>query len=321
MNPRRTYTSDFVFLTQNYSTGFVAENCIEVLRAINKLIGTDKYNWSHHIGIPMESEISLCGSDQTFVIVGDTHRPWRVTPDELNLIKPAVRNAARVCVVGAGVFVLLAVGFLKMQPAAIHPQFQTSVRESGYLADFINETTCHHQALSSAISAVSAIKMMVDLVGLYEGGFTKNALREHLGLTAVTENYQSKEHWRYKRLAEGNTLVCEALDIMLNHLEDTLTIGQVSNIMGVSTRQLERSFSIKLSHSPLYIYRNLRLERAHALLEQTDLPISEISLACGFSTNALLSKWYRQKFGAMPAQTRKAAFVGKCEMANKKAEG
>ncbi len=98
---------------------------------------------------------------------------------------------------------------------------------------------------------------------------------------------------------------------MLDHLEDTLTVAQVAKIMGVSARRLERSFGDKLGRSPLCVYRDLRLERAHALLEQTALPISEISLACGFSTPSLLSKWYRQKFGALPAHTRKATFIGK----------
>lgn len=311
LNSSRSLTTDFVFLTQDRSACFIAESCIEVLRTANQLIGAEKYSWSHHIGVPMESETSLCGPDQTFVIVGGTHTPWQITPDQLSRIKPAVRNAARVGIVGSGIFVLLAAGVLRTQRAAIHPQFQTSVRESGYLADFNNETTCHHKTLSSAISAVAAIKMVVELVGAREGGFAENALREHLGLTAPAQNNQSQEHWRYKRMAEGNAVVCEALDIMLNHLEDTLTVGQVASIMGVSARRLERSFGDKLSRSPLYVYRDLRLERAHALLEQTALPIAEISLACGFSTTALLSKWYRQKFGELPTHTRKAAFIGK----------
>lgn len=312
LNSSRSLTTEFVFLSQDASVSFVTESCIEVLRTANHLIGNDKYRWAHHIGIPKEIDNSLCGPHQTFVLVGGTHAPWLITPDQLSRIKPAIRNAARVGVIGAGVFVLLAAGVLKTQRAAVHPQFHVSVRESGYLADFAETTTCHHKTLSSAISSVAAIAMLVELIGAREGGYTESALREHLGLVPPAEKTQSKEHWRYKRLAEGNMVVCEALDIMVDHLEDTLTVGQVARIMGVSARRLERSFGDKLSRSPLYVYRDLRLERAHALLEQTALPISEISLACGFSTTALLSKWYRQKFGALPAHTRKAAFIGKC---------
>lgn len=234
-----------------------------------------------------------------------------MTPDQLSRIKPTIRSAARVGIIGAGVFVLLSAGVLKTQQAAIHSQFKFSAHESGYVADFHSGTTCHHKTLSSAISSFAAINMLVVLSGAHEGGYTENALREHLELTAPAEKTQSKQHWRYKRLADGNRAVCEALQIMLDDLEDTVTVGQVAHIMGVSARRLERSCGDKLGRSPLYVYRDRRLERAYVLLEQTALPISEISLACGFSTTALLAKGYRQKFGALPADTRKAAFIGK----------
>jgi len=43
----RSLTTDFVFLTQEASSIFVTESCIDVLRTANQLIGQDKYSWSH----------------------------------------------------------------------------------------------------------------------------------------------------------------------------------------------------------------------------------------------------------------------------------
>ena len=192
LNSSRSLTTEFVFLSQDASVSFVTESCIEVLRTANHLIGNDKYRWAHHIGIPKEIDNSLCGPHQTFVLVGGTHAPWLITPDQLSRIKPAIRNAARVGVIGAGVFVLLAAGVLKTQRAAVHPQFHVSVRESGYLADFAETTTCHHKTLSSAISSVAAIAMLVELIGAREGGYTESALREHLGLVPPSEKPSPK---------------------------------------------------------------------------------------------------------------------------------
>jgi len=61
----------------------------------------------------------------------------------------------------------------------------------------------------------------------------------------------------------------------------------------------------------LQVYRSLRLEQAEKLLIQTELSISEISVACGFSNVTLLTKWYRQKFGIQPSIARKKSFIGK----------
>ena len=113
-------------------------------------------------------------------------------------------------------------------------------------------------------------------------------------------------------MAEGNPVVGEALDIMLDHLEDTLTVGQIASVMAVSPRRLERSFGEKLQKSPLQVYRSLRLEQAEKLLMQTELSISEISVACGFSNVTLLTKWYRRKFGVQPSIARKKSYIGKC---------
>ena len=74
---------------------------------------------------------------------------------------------------------------------------------------------------------------------------------------------------------------------MQDHLEDTLTVDQIVEVMAVSPERLERSFGEKIQQSPLQVYRSLRLEQAKKLLIQTELPISEISVACGFS------KWNR----------------------------
>ena len=115
----------------------------------------------------------------------------------------------------------------------------------------------------------------------------------------------------YKKLAEGNWVISEALDIIQNHLENTLTVGQIAEVMAVSFKRLERSFSEKIQRSPLQIFQSSRLEQAEKLLMQTDVPKSEISIACGFSNVTLLTKWYHQKLGVQPSLTRRKAFKGK----------
>ena len=161
------------------------------------------------------------------------------------------------------------------------------------------------------MSPAAGIEMMIDLVGALDGSFIASALRAQLGLSSDHSITRSREHWYYKRMAEGNPVVSEALDIMLDHLEDTLTVGQIASVMAVSPRRLERSFGEKLQKSPLQVYRSLRLEQAEKLLMQTELSISEISVACGFSNVTLLTKWYRRKFGVQPSIARKKSYIGK----------
>lgn len=153
--------------------------------------------------------------------------------------------------------------------------------------------------------------MIIQIVAAQDSAFIATALRAQLGLTLNISISRSREHRQFKRPAEGNRVVNEALDIMQDHLEDTLTVDQIVEVMAVSPERLERSFGEKIQQSPLQVYRSLRLEQAKKLLIQTELPISEISVACGFSNGTVLTKWYRQKFGVQPSLARKKAHTGK----------
>ena len=176
--------------------------------------------------------------------------------------------------------------------------------------EFETNAVCHHNALSSAIGPVAAIRMIVDLVGARDGEFTRVALSRYLGLSEPKAERLSDEHWRYKRLAQGDDVISDALQIMLDHLEDTLSVSQIADILDVSPRKLERGFSEFLGQTPLKVYRDLRLERVHKLLAQTSMPISEVSVACGFSSVTLMKKWFHKKYQVLPCDVRRHAFTG-----------
>jgi AraC family transcriptional regulator len=50
--------------------------------------------------------------------------------------------------------------------------------------------------------------------------------------------------------------------------------------------------------------RRLRIERATALLRDTRMPIAEIALVCGFSSQAHLTTMFRKTVGTTPRRFR-----------------
>ena len=105
-------------------------------------------------------------------------------------------------------------------------------------------------------------------------------------------------------------MISDALQIMEDHIEDTLSVSQVAEIIGISARKLERGFADKLGRSPLKVYRDLRLDRAHDLVSQTALPFGEVAIACGFSNVTLMKRWFQGKYGEPPCDVRRRAFNG-----------
>ena len=53
------------------------------------------------------------------------------------------------------------------------------------------------------------------------------------------------------------------------------------------------------------IYYSLRLERAHALLNETNMPITEIAAAIGFKSASHLSRQFKAKYNISPTSFRK----------------
>ena len=94
---------------------------------------------------------------------------------------------------------------------------------------------------------------------------------------------------------------------MRNHLADPLDLTQLSQLTGVSTRQLNRLFYDHLKVSPMTFCRDLRLKKARALLEKSALSVMDIALATGFTDPAHFSRTFSAKFGKSPSKLRKAA--------------
>ena len=89
-------------------------------------------------------------------------------------------------------------------------------------------------------------------------------------------------------------------------IEAPLDRKAMARFAGVTERHLDRLFSTHLGSTFTAEYRRLRLDRARALLQQSALAISEIAVACGYSTPAHFARCYRQQYGMAPSAARRA---------------
>jgi len=97
-----------------------------------------------------------------------------------------------------------------------------------------------------------------------------------------------------------------AIELMLDHMEELLPIQEIADRVGMSTRQLERLFKQELNTSPLKFYRAQQLDLGWRLIEDTNMQISEISVACGFMSTSSFATLFKDKFGQTPMAFRKS---------------
>jgi len=103
--------------------------------------------------------------------------------------------------------------------------------------------------------------------------------------------------------------IVAAIDLMTNHLADPLTLEQLAMLCNISQRQLQRLFQEKIEQSTMSFYRDLRLEKARELLNQSTSSILEIAIATGFTNASHFSKLFKEKFGTTPKVERQNSLI------------
>jgi AraC family transcriptional regulator len=95
------------------------------------------------------------------------------------------------------------------------------------------------------------------------------------------------------------------LDYIEQHLGEDLSLEALAAEVSLSPLYLVRAFRSAVGQSPHQYVVARRVEHARRLLTVTTLPIAEISLATGFSSQSHLTNWFRRLVGVSPAVYRK----------------
>jgi AraC-like DNA-binding protein len=94
---------------------------------------------------------------------------------------------------------------------------------------------------------------------------------------------------------------CEYIE---SHLDQKIELEALAAMAGLSTHHFARAFHQSVGMPPHSYLLSRRLERAEAMLRETDLPLSEIAVATGFSDQSHLARHYRRRTGMSPRLAR-----------------
>lgn len=95
------------------------------------------------------------------------------------------------------------------------------------------------------------------------------------------------------------------LSFIQEHYAKKITLGEIAASAAISTRECLRSFQRAIHQSPMDYLIEYRISAAKKLLQNTDLPITEIALSSGFNSAAYFSKLFLRSCGKTPSAFRK----------------
>jgi transcriptional regulator GlxA family with amidase domain len=98
-----------------------------------------------------------------------------------------------------------------------------------------------------------------------------------------------------------------AIDVMTEHLEERLSVGELGRRVNLSPSRFAHLFRHEIGYGPARYLRELRLDRARALVEESTLSIKEIMARVGFNDPSHFTRDFRRRHGASPRKIRARA--------------
>ena len=128
-----------------------------------------------------------------------------------------------------------------------------------------------------------------------------------------------KDHGRplKKKLSEKAIRDGERIKIMLQYIQENygneITVAQIAGSVMISESECLRCFRSMIRTTPIRYVKQLRIQRAEELLQETDLKVADIGAQCGFQEMSYFAKTFREMTGCTPSEYR--------QMNEKKEEG
>lgn len=98
----------------------------------------------------------------------------------------------------------------------------------------------------------------------------------------------------------------QMLSFIQMHYTQPIRVQQIADSAFISRRECMRVFRNIIGLSPIQYVIGLRVQKAKQLLLETDRPILDICVSCGFQNQSYFTKAFREKTGLSPLQCRKA---------------
>ena len=208
--------------------------------------------------------------------------------------------------VDTGAFVLAEAGLLQGFRVTVH--WETI---AAFIERYPELRTSHEifeidgQRITSA-GGTASMDLMLELIARRHGRDLAIRVADQFVLGQIRPQKNLQRSPLGERYGVNNTKLLSAIAQMEQHIETPLAIDPLAANVGITRRQLERLFRTGMSESPAGFYLNLRLERGRQLLQQTDLSVMEVSLACGFESSSYFARCYKNRFQRPPRQDRRA---------------
>ncbi len=308
---------DCYFLLLPKLTMLAFSAAVEPLRIANQVTRKELYRWftlsgdggpircSNGVQIQPDSGLETMSRDALVFVCSGVEPAEAASGPVLNWLRRQRAFGVQLGGICTGAFALAEIGALQGRAFTLHWENQPAFAErypglepSGALYEVAD-------GMMTCGGGSAATDMMLELIEREHGAELAIVVAD-MCIHTRSHNRAAPQQSAYSvAIGSRNPRLLAAMQYMQDNLEEPLTIHDIAAAMHISRRQLERLFKRYVGVSPNAFLVDLRLKRAHALLNETNLSVTEIAAACGFGSTRQMSERFREAYGRSPHHFRK----------------
>jgi transcriptional regulator GlxA family with amidase domain len=235
--------------------------------------------------------------------------PRQPLPDEQAPVVPWLRRhhdriptLVSIC---TGAFVLGAAGLLDGRRATTHWLYLPDLRARFPAARVVDDGIyVEDRGVWTSAGVTAGIDLTLAMVEGDHGHAVAMAVAKRMVLFLRRSGNQAQFSASLRRQEKEPPQLRELSSFVLEHLDEPLPVERLAAGAGMSPRTLSRFCREHLDESPAELVRRVRVEEARRLLEETALPLKDVTARTGLGDTSTLWRVFVQQLGVTPAEYR-----------------
>ena len=241
----------------------------------------------------------------TIIIPGWRDADELPPPQLLDWLRAAHARGARLCSICSGVFVLAAAGLLDGQRATTHWRYAERLAQRYPLIDVQpDHLYVDNGQIITAAGSAAGLDMLLHLVRRDHGAKVGNLVAQRLVVAPHREGGQAQ--FLPRPMAQGEQgRLSKLLDWLRSHPAQPHTVASMAERAAMSPRTLQRQFQQATGFGPVEWLIRERVAIVKEMLEDPDVPLTQIAERAGFGSEESLRHHFRRLAATTPGAYRK----------------
>ena len=293
---------------------------IEPLRAANEISGQVAFSWTllaetmakvrSSAGVSFEPDMALSqanGPDHLFLL-SPPMAQFSNPKAGYGALRTLGRHGTILGGISGGVFPLVRSGVMAGQMVSVHWCYEAAFRSEFPEVKASDQVIEVSQRRYTASGAAAAFDLSLRLIETRLGANVATEVACWFQHPLMRGEGVRQSIPTYRQSSTDATLpavVAKAVAVFAANLTEPISVADVADEVGVSARQIERSFKKATGQSPSHYYRSMRMKAAQQLVMYSKDSMAQIALQVGYGSTTPMVQHYKDAFGLSPQEDRR----------------